>query len=230
MSAFSPSLDPTGAVLARARNDATGALRRRPHVAALAGVQGRGQLYARGQSAGAGFRSLAGRRRPADGRSGAGRRGGDLIRPNLPQHRNPGAGGAHRRSGEQRRGDPAFGDYRADEAGLELEQGAWTGGVRWLSSNSGWRAGPGDYEALEVGLVRQGERWRFGAEYATADDDLTQTEGTSWLVGVGRKLGDHVDLGVAYMRADMDFTVSPGGFRHIDARNGALMVELSVRK
>ena len=103
--------------------------------------------------------------------------------------------------------------------------------MRYLHGNNAWRAGHGDYEAVEVGLVRQGERWRIGAEIAATRDDLALTEGLSWLVGARRKLNEEVDVGVAWASAKADLPQSGlGGFGHINASNGGLIVELSVHK
>jgi hypothetical protein len=124
----------------------------------------------------------------------------------------------------------AFSDYEAWGAGLELEQGEWTGGVRWLSSNSAWASGNGDYEAWEAGLVHDSGEWRFGIEGGWAEDRLSGIEGTSWLVGASRKITDNVDLGVAWAAADADLPVATGpSLGHLSARNDGLLVELSVR-
>jgi hypothetical protein len=125
----------------------------------------------------------------------------------------------------------AFGGYTAWGAGLELERGAWTGGLRYLHSNNAWRAGHGDYEAVEIGLVRQTERWRFGAEVGAARDDLTLTEGFSWLVGARRRLAETIEVGIAWGRARAELPQAGlGGFSHINASNGGIIVELSVHK
>ena len=124
----------------------------------------------------------------------------------------------------------AFGDYEAWGAGLELEHGEWTGGVRWLSSNNAWAAGSGDYEAWEAGLVHQAGDWRFGVEAGWATDDLTATEGASWLVGVGYDLNEHVNLGLGWASAEADLPIPAGpSLGHRNARNDGLLVELSVR-
>ncbi|OYW42891.1 MAG: hypothetical protein B7Z38_03510 [Rhodobacterales bacterium 12-64-8] len=124
----------------------------------------------------------------------------------------------------------AFGDYEAWGAGLELEHGEWTGGVRWLSSNNAWAAGSGDYEAWEAGLVHQAGDWRFGVEAGWATDDLTATEGASWLIGVGYDVNEHVNLGLGWASAKADLPVPAGPILgHRNARNDGLLVELSVR-
>jgi hypothetical protein len=124
----------------------------------------------------------------------------------------------------------AFRDYEAWGAGLELEHGAWTGGVRWLGSNNAWAAGSGDYEAWEAGLVHQQGEWRIGVEAGWASDDLTATEGMSWLAGVGWDVNEHVNLGVAWAHSDADLPVAAGPpLSHTKARNDGLLVELSVR-
>ena len=124
----------------------------------------------------------------------------------------------------------AFGDYEAWGAGLELEHAEWTVGARWLSSNNAWEAGSGDYDAWEIGLVRQEGDWRFGFEAGWASDELTATEGVSWLAGVGWNVNEHVNLGVAWASSEADLPVAAGpGLGHTNARNDGLLVELSVR-
>ncbi len=123
-----------------------------------------------------------------------------------------------------------FGSYSAWGAGLELEKGPWTAGVRYLKSDNAWRAKGADYEAIELGLVHQGEQWRFGLEASAARDDLGKSEGISWLAGARRKINEMVDVGVAWADSAADLPVSPGGgFGHINARNDGLIVELTVR-
>jgi hypothetical protein len=237
VSAFSPSLDPTGLVTARARNDVAGPALKISYMSPrLLGFR-LGASYTPEPSA----RSV------------------DFDpRPNLPgavqanlKHvseaavswaRTDPASGLRIRAAVTgswaESSDPdspgaaaAFGNYAAWGGGLELEQGAWTGGIRYLHSNNAWRPGHADYEAVEVGVVRQGERWRIGAEVASVTDDLTRTEGLSWLVGARRKLNEKVDVGVAWASAEADLPQSGlSGFGHINARNGGLIVELSVHK
>jgi len=124
----------------------------------------------------------------------------------------------------------AFGGYEAWGGGLELEHGEWTGGVRWLNSNNAWEAGSVDYEAWEAGLVHQAGEWRFGVEAGWATDDLTATEGASWLVGVGYDVNEHVNLGLGWASSEADLPVPSGpNLGHRNARNDGLLVELSVR-
>ena len=124
----------------------------------------------------------------------------------------------------------AFGDYEAWGAGLELEHAEWTVGARWLSSNNAWEAGPGDYEAWELGVVHQMDGWRVGLEAGWASDELTATEGMSWLAGVGWDMNEQVNLGLAWASSEADLPVAAGpGIGHINARNKGLLVELSVR-
>ncbi|MEZ6029207.1 MAG: porin [Hyphomonadaceae bacterium] len=127
-------------------------------------------------------------------------------------------------------GVAAFGTYEAWGAGLELEQGPWTAGVRWLGSNNAWTAGPGDYEAWEAGLVHQEGDWRIGIEAGWSGDDLSLTEGMSWLAGIGWDVNENVNLGVGWAVSEADLPVAAGpGLSHRKARNDGLLVELSVR-
>ncbi len=123
-----------------------------------------------------------------------------------------------------------FGQYEAWGAGLELEHDGWTGGVRWLSSNNAWESGSADYEAWEVGLVRELGEWRLGLEGGWARDRLTGIEGASWLVGAGYRLSDNVDIGAGFTSAEADLPVllSPS-VSHRNASNHGLVIELTVR-
>jgi len=122
-----------------------------------------------------------------------------------------------------------FGGYEAWGAGLELEKAGWTGGVRWLGGNNAWAAGSGDYEAVEAGLTRASGPWTFGVEAGWSRDDLLRTEGLSGLVAARRTFGEHLDLGVGYLHAEADLPQASPGFGLIEARNSGLIVELTVR-
>jgi len=237
VSAFTPSLDPTGLVVARARNDVAGPALKVSYMSPR----------------------LLGFRLGASYTPDPSERSVDFDpRPNLPgaaqanlkhvseaaiswARTDPGSGLRIRAaltgswadsSGADRSGPSGgFGGYAAWGGGLEVEQGGWTGGMRYLHSNNAWRAGHGDYETVELGVVRQGERWRIGAEIASSRDDLASREGLSWLVGARRKLNEKVDVAVAWASAKADLPQSGlGGFSHTNASNGGLVVELSVHK
>ncbi len=122
-----------------------------------------------------------------------------------------------------------FGDYEAWGAGLELEKAGWTGGLRWLNGNNAWAPGGGDYEALEAGLKKAAGPWTFGVEAGWSRDDLLKTEGMSGLVAVRRAFGEHVDIGLGYLHAEADLPQATSSFGLIEARNSGLIAELSVR-
>ncbi len=231
VSAFSPTLDPTGLVTVRARNDVTGpsfkAGYMTPRLLGLRlGVSYAPEANLRGADfdanldgpglARADFKNVwEGAASFARNFSGAGLR----LRAALTTTR-----------AESRSGFAEFGDYSAWGAGLELEKAGWSTGLRWLSSDNAWRAGHAGYQAFEAGLVHQGEKWRIGIEGGWAKDDLTRTEGSTWLVGASRKINGHADLGLAWSNAGADLPVSDlSGFRHTNARNDGLILELTVR-
>jgi hypothetical protein len=57
------------------------------------------------------------------------------------------------------------------------------------------------------------------------------TDGSSWLIGASRKINDRVDVGLAWSSAAADLPISDvSGFRHRNASNGGLVLELTVRK
>lgn len=231
VSAFSSGLDPTGMVVTRARNDVTGSSAKATYMTPRW----------------VGFRLGASYTPKADMRTA------DFD----PDYSAPGvanaelenvleAGASFARqfaeqgvrvrtaltytTAESGAGIVGFGNYEALGAGLELEKGTWTGGVRWLSSNSAAESGNGDYQAWELGLVRQVGDWRFGLEAGWAEDQLTTIEGSSWLVGASKKISEHADLGVAWTSGDAEIPVLQGiGLGHTNAGNQGLLLELTVR-
>jgi hypothetical protein len=231
VSAFSPGLDPTGLVSTRARNDAAGP---------SAKVSYRSQRWI-GFQLGASYAPKADQR-GADFDPDFG--GAGLAKAELEDVWEGAASFARQFAQQNLRvraaltystassasGLAGFGTYEAWGAGLELERGRWTGGVRWLSSNNAWDSGNGDYEAWEAGLVRQGDEWRLGLEAGWSEDQLSGLEGASWLVGASRKINEHVDLGLAWTSAEADLPVLLGpSLSHTNARNDGLILELTVR-
>ncbi len=231
VSAFSPGLDATGLGVTRARNDVTGSSLKATY------------LSPRwiGLRVGASYTPNADERSVDydPGFAGPGRAGADLE--NVWE----GAASFARQFAEQdlrvraavtyvsadaRSGLTGFGSYEAWGAGIELERGGFTGGVRWLSSNNAWESGNGDYEAWEAGLVHDSGEWRIGVEGGWAEDRLTGIEGASWLVGASRHINAFVDLGVAWTQAEADLPVLFGPtLSHTNASNDGLVVELTVR-
>ena len=231
LSAVSPGLDATGLGVTRARNDVTGSSLKATYLSPRW----------------IGFRVGASYTPKADERSadfdpgfaGPGRAGAEL------ESVWEGAASFARQFAEQDlrvraaltyvsadagSGLAGFGSYEAWGAGLELEHGGFTGGVRWLSSNNAWESGNGDYEAWEAGLVHNSGEWRVGVEGGWAEDRLTGIEGSSWLVGASKHINAFVDLGVAWTQAEADMPVLLGPTpSHTNASNDGLVVELTVR-
>lgn len=231
VSAFSPGLDPTGLALTRARNDFTGSSAKLTYLSPRwLGFRVGASFTPRADLEGADFDP-----RPKI----AGAIGADLEKVwegALSFARTFRQSGVRLRAAltastaESNSPLAGFGDLQAVGAGVEIEKGAWTGGIRWLDSDNGWRQGEGDYRAIEAGLVRQTGKWRIGAEIGWAEDKLLVADGVSWLVGAKRTISEQFEAGVAYLQSDDTLSSSTLGFRHINARNGALIVELTVRK
>ena len=232
VSAFSPALDPTGLVVTRARDDVSGPSFKAGYLSPRLlgfrlGVSYAPEANLRGADFDPTFTAPGlerahltdvweGAASFARNFTGAGLR----VRAAITTiHARSDAGGSE------------FGDYQAWGAGLELEKGHWSTGLRWLTSDNAWREGHAGYEAIEASLVRQGEKWRFGIEAGWASDDLTRTEGSSWLIGANRKINDHLAVGIAWSSAAADLPMADlSGFRHTNASNDGLVLELSVRK
>ncbi len=241
VSATSSSLDPTALVVTRARNDATGSSAKLTYLSPRwLGLRAGASFTPRADHRSADFNPDV---------SGPGLAGADLedvwegglsFARRFPQ---PGVrvrGAVTATVADSGSARPEFGDYEAWGAGLELERGPWTAGLRWLGSNNAW-TGPaagrsGDYTAWEVGLVREGERWRIGVEGGRAEDELGLVEGASFLIGASRRIRDNLRLGVAWTHAEADLPAalplsgpsptSQLGLRN--ARNSGLVVEMSV--
>jgi hypothetical protein len=232
VSAFSPTLDPTGLVIARARDDVSGpsfkAAYMSPRLLGFRlGVSYAPEANLRGADFDPTFDDAGlGRARLEDVWEGAASFARNFTGAGL---RVRAAITATRATSHSAFAE--FGGYQAWGAGLELEKGHWSTGLRWLSSDNAWRAGHAGYQAWEASLVRQGDKWRFGVEGGWASDDLTHTEGSSWLIGASRKINDRVDVGLAWSSAAADLPISDvSGFRHRNASNGGLVLELTVRK
>jgi hypothetical protein len=232
VSAFTPALDPTGLVIARARDDVSGASFKAgylsPRLLGLRlGVSYAPEANLRGADFDPTFDAPSlGRARLEDIWEGAASFARNFSSAGLRVRAAVTATHAtsHSRFFE-------FGDYQAWGAGLELEKGHWSTGLRWLASDNAWRAGHAGYEAWEASLVRQGDTWRIGLEGGWAQDDLTRTEGASWLVGARRKINERVDVGLAWSSAAADLPLADiSGFRHTNVRNDGLVLELTVRK
>jgi hypothetical protein len=230
-SAFTPGLDPTGLVTSRARNDATGSSFKASY---------RSPRWI-GFQLGASYAPKADHRTadfdPDFGGAGLGHAELEDVWEGAASFARQFADQGFRlraaityTSASSASTLAEFGDYAAWGAGMELERGAWTGGIRWLSSNNAWEAGTGDYEAWEAGLVRESGEWRVGIEGGWSKDQLTRTKGVSWLVGASRRINDNVDLGVAWASAEADLPVLIGPSpSHTNAGNDGLLVELTVR-
>lgn len=229
VSAFSPSLDPTGLSLVRARNDVTGSSLKATYMSPrLLGLRLGGSWTPEANQRGVDFD-------PRPSGPGLAVAGLENVREAaLSFARRFPASGLRIRAAitgtwaESTSSPTTFGDYAAWGAGLEVENGSWTAGGRWLASDNAAVSG-GDYEALEFALVRQGETWRVGVEAGWAQDSLTRTEGRTFLVGLSRKLGQNFTLGAAWMDADADLPVPGASAGHTNVGNGGLIFELSVR-
>ncbi len=229
VSAFSPTLDPGGLGLIRARNDVTGP-------SAKVSMMSPRWL---GLRAGVSFTpeaNLAGADFDPDVGSGglAGAELENVVEGALSFSRRFRSSGVRVRaaltgtSASSGSALAGFGDYGAVGAGLELERDGLSGGVRWLRSDNA-RDGGGDYEALEVGLARDAGPWRFGVEWGSASDDFLDVEGQSWLVGVRRAFGENLGVGVAYLGVTDKYPALSTISGRTEVDEGGLVVELSVR-
>jgi hypothetical protein len=231
VSAISPALDPTGLVVTRARNDVAGRSFKASYMTPRwIGFRLGASFTPKADQRGADFD-------PDFGGAGLAKAELENIwegaisfdRRFQPSRLRVRAAATYSRA-DSSSGFAAFGDYEAWGAGFELEQGGWTGGLRWLSSNNAWNSGDGDYEAWEAGLAHQGENWRFGIEAGWSDDRLNGLEGASWLVGATRNINERVALGLAWISAEAELPVLSGVTLNSESvRNDGVVLELTVR-
>lgn len=229
VSAYSPMLDPAGATVVRARNDATGPSAKVSYMTPRwLGVRAGLSYTPEANLAGADFDPVV---------ANGGLVGADLenvVEGALSFSRRFRSSGVRVRaaltgtSAESGSVIGGFSDYEAVGAGVELERDGWMGGVRWLTSNNA-RAGGGDYEAVEVGLAREIGPWRFGLEWGSATDDFLSLEGESWLIGVRREVGEHLALGVGYQGHSAEYPVLSAPSSRQELQRDGLIVEMSVR-
>lgn len=231
VSAVSPGLDPTGAVVTRARNDVTGSSFKATYLSPRwIGLRLGASYTPEANQRGADFDpDFSGAGLGSAGLENVWESAVSFARQLAEQNLRIRAAITYS-TADSGSGLTGFGEYEALGAGLELEQGAWTGGIRWLSSNNAVDSGNGDYEAWEAGLVHQEGEWRFGIEGGWAQDQLAGIEGSSWLVGASRKINDNLDIGLAWTAADPDMPVLSGlSVSHTNASNDGLVLELTVR-
>ena len=231
VSAYSPGLDPTGIVITRARNDATASSAKVTYmtprwVGFRLGASYTPEANMRSADFDPDFSTTgvanAELENVWEGAASFARQFADQgVRVRAALTYTAATSGA---------GLTGFGDYEALGAGLELESGKWSTGLRWLSSNNAQDSGNGDYQAWEAGIVRQSGPWRVGVEAGWAEDQLSTVEGMSWLIGASRKINDHADLGIAWTSGDADIPVLQGiGLGRTNAGNDGLVLELTVR-
>lgn len=118
-----------------------------------------------------------------------------------------------------------FRDYSAIGAGLELDWNDWQAGFRILESNNAHEHG--NYEAVELGVIREVGKWRLGANWGRAEDQLQGLESQSSSIGVSYEFARGADLGVVWRQTDSDsfFRSRPSMIGETDG----VIVELSVR-
>jgi hypothetical protein len=231
VSAYSPGLDPTGLVVTRARNDVTGSSAKVTYMSPRwvgfrlgASYTPEANMRTADFDPDFGVPGVAGAELENvwEGAASFARQFADQgVRVRAALTYTSATSGA---------GLTGFGDYEAVGAGLELERGKWSTGLRWLSSNNAADSGNGDYQAWEAGIVRSSGLWRVGVEAGWAEDQLSTVEGMSWLIGASRKIGDHAELGVAWASGDADIPVLQGiGLGRTNAGNDGLVLELTVR-
>ncbi|MBI1340589.1 porin [bacterium] len=229
VAATSPSLDPTGLGIVRARNDLTGSsakltvmsprwlgLRVGASVtpdAALEGVD----FDPRFTSPGFATADLGPVWEAAASFARRFRTGDVRLRSALTYTQG---------EGDDRTG---FGVYRAWGWGLEVELGPWAAGVRQLESNNALGGG-GDYSATEAGVVREVGAWRLGAEYGFARDRALTLRGETWSLSASRPVADGAVVAFGWADGDLE---APTGFasgaRQASTGGKGPFLELSVR-
>ena len=226
VSAFSPSLDPTGLAFVRARNDPTGNSIKVSYLSPRwIGFRLGASFSPQAEPDGVNF--------DPNESSGVDATANleDVVEAAISFDRKFGKADIRLRTAlTYTRGESAsvqfFSQaYEAVGAGLEIERGDWRGGVRFLSSNNA--VSSGDYDALEIGITKELGPWTIGAEYGHAEDGLLRLEGQSVSLNFRREISDFLGLGISYVSNDLDFVSDIS--QEVGAVDGFIM-ELSVRK
>jgi hypothetical protein len=87
-------------------------------------------------------------------------------------------------------------------AGTKIEQGDWTFGASWLSSDNGLP--DADYTAWSAGLMREAWDAEFSLEYGQAEDDNANIDSSGWRFGVAKDFSKNTKIGVAYLHDEVE--------------------------
>ncbi|WP_412545054.1 hypothetical protein [Maricaulis sp. MIT060901] len=130
-------------------------------------------------------------------------------------------------SGQSNSAVPVFEDLDVTNAGVRVQRGAWSGGVRWLSSNN---ATGGDYEALSASIARESGDWLYTLEWSNFGDNTVHADGRSIQIGGSKLIGDHWLAGAGLQYAERrEAMISPLGRRHIEQDSTTFFLELGWR-
>lgn len=101
-----------------------------------------------------------------------------------------------------RAGTVAYDTVETWSAGTKIEQGDWTLGASWLSSDNGLTNA--DYKAWSVGLGRDFDKTEVTLNYGEAEDDGARLESSGWRLAAARDFTSNTKIGLAYMRDEVE--------------------------
>lgn len=109
--------------------------------------------------------------------------------------------------------------------GLEIEFDELRLGVNGLASSEGLVGR--DYSAWSAGLARRFGAWDVSMTYGRSDIDALDSDGHAFALAVGRALGDHMDVTLAWQ----DVAIDPERFalEQADSSAEGVVVEITLR-
>lgn len=122
---------------------------------------------------------------------------------------------------------PVFEDLDVIDAGMRVQRGAWSGGVRWLSGNN---ATGGDYEALSASIARESGDWLHALEWSNFGDNTVHADGQSIQIGGSKLIGDHWLAGVGLQFSErQEAIITQQGRRHLERDSTTFFLEVGWR-
>jgi hypothetical protein len=128
--------------------------------------------------------------------------------------------------GEDATGHAGFEGLQTRTVGLRWENGAWSAGGRYLSSNNGVSADAG-YTAWSASAGYETGPWLLTLEYAGFNDSALHVSGESWQFGGSRLIGERWIAGLGLQsasRSEPELTVT--GRRQVDRDSVNAFAEL----
>jgi predicted porin len=118
-----------------------------------------------------------------------------------------------------RAGVAPYGVVETLSTGARIEQGDWSIGGSWLSSDNGLPNA--DYRAWSTGVSREINDTTLSLNYGEASDDGARIDTSSWQLGAGRDFGKDTNIALSY---NFDEVEAPIG----TSRSQGIVVEITL--